>query len=122
MTSFRLAVWRNEETLSHKDAAKHYEALMAGSSSQTFSEAVYGFCSDLSHRYPDPDALSDDQLESCPWACALDFSGCHVIISLMPDRYAEVFPLILELADRYGLICYDPQNDIVHRPSGRLGA
>lgn len=120
MTSFRLAVWSHGKALSPGDAAKYYAALMAGSFPDTFSEAVYEFCSDLTRRYPDPDTLSDDQVESCPWASAPDFSGCHVTMSLLPDRYAEVFPLILELADRYHLICYDPQNDIVHLPSGRL--
>lgn len=120
MASFRLAVWRSESVLSNKDAAKHYQLLVAGNMPQTFSEAVYGFCSDLLRRHPDPDSLSDDQVDSCPWACAPEFSGGQVLMYLIPERYADVFPLILELADRYDLTCYDPQNEIVHVPSSRL--
>jgi hypothetical protein len=38
-------------------------------------------------------------------------------MALVPDRHAEVFPVILELADKYGLVCFDAQNTIVHLPS-----
>ena len=38
-------------------------------------------------------------------------------MALLPDRHIEVFPVILELADKYGLVCFDAQNTIVHLPS-----
>jgi hypothetical protein len=32
------------------------------------------------------------------------------------DRYASVFPAIMQLASRHGLVCFDPQNFKVHLP------
>jgi hypothetical protein len=117
MKPFGCAVWIDARVLTHKEAAKHYAGLLEAKAPQEFSRSVYAFFIDLTRRYPEPDELNDEELNSCPWACALDLSGESVLMALTQDRYAEVFPVILELADKYGLVCFDAQNTIVHLPS-----
>ena len=63
--------------------------------------------------------MTDEEMESSPWACALEVAEDHVIMSLLKEWYADAFPLILTLAGVYGLICYDPQTAEVHVPSPR---
>ena len=115
MNRFHCAVWIDARVLSHKEAAKHYAALLEGNAAGTFNPSVYRFVTDLTRRYPEPDESVDD--DSSPWACALEICGESVMMALMPARYADVFPVILQLSDKYGLVCFDPQNNIVHLPS-----
>ena len=61
--------------------------------------------------------MSDDEMESSPWACALEFADDHVVMALLEEWYADAFPLILNLAGVHGLICYDPQTAKVHAPA-----
>ena len=116
--NFYLGVWSSERELSDKDAAKRYAALAEGQDVPAgFNGAVYAFVVELTSHYPDIDAVAEEDMDSCPWACSLDVSESHVIMALTQDNYASVFPLVLQLADRHGLVCYDPQNAKVHLPS-----
>src|SRR5690348_13839880 len=113
---FRLAVWKSRAELSDSEAAKHYAALSAEETAGKFDIAVYRFQAQLTMSYPDIDLLSEDEIEVSPWARPLEISDDHVIMALRQDRYAEVFPLVLELAAVNGLVCFDPQNIKVHLP------
>ena len=117
MKAFNCAVWIDTRDLSRKAAAKHFDALLEGKIPQEFDRSVYAFFTDLTRRFPEPDEFTDEEMDGCPWACALENSGESVIMALLPDRHIEVFPVILELADKYGLVCFDAQNTIVHLPS-----
>lgn len=114
---FYLAVWRSEKDLCVRDAAKRFAAFMAGEAGTGFDESVHRFYSDLTRRFPDIDMMTDEEMDASPWACGLDVTGNHVIMALLHDRYAEVFPLILHLADVHDLVCFDPQNANVHLPA-----
>jgi hypothetical protein len=61
--------------------------------------------------------MTDDEMESSPWACALEFADDHVVMALLEEWYADAFPLILNLAGVHGLTCYDPQTAKVHAPA-----
>jgi hypothetical protein len=61
--------------------------------------------------------MTDEEMESSPWACALEVAKDHVII--LEEWYGDAFPLILDLAGVHGLICYDPQTTKVHVPAPR---
>ena len=113
---FYLAVWKSGDELSDSEAAKHYAALSAGETAGKFDVAVYRFQAQLTMRYPNIDMLSEEEIEASPWAEPLEISDDHVIMALLQDRYAEVFPLILQLAAVNGLVCFDPQNTKVHLP------
>ena len=80
---------------------------------------VYRFYCQLTSHYPELEMMTDEEMESSPWACALEVAEDHVIMSLLKEWYADAFPLILTLAGVYGLICYDPQTAEVHVPSPR---
>jgi hypothetical protein len=120
MKASNCAVWIDTRDLSHKAAAKHFDALLEGKIPQAFDRSLYAFFTDLTRRFPEPDEFTDEEMDGCPWACALENSGESVIMALLPDRHVEVFPVILELADKYGLVCFDVQNTIVHLPSRRI--
>jgi hypothetical protein len=120
MKAFHCAVWIDGGVPSHKEAAKHYDALLDGKVPQEFNRSVYAFFTDLTRRYPEPDELTDEDLDSCPWACGLEMSGESVLMAVLPDCYTEVFPVIMELADKYGLVCFDAHNTIVHPPSRHI--
>ena len=116
-TRFYLGVWRSKSAISDKDAARQYEALLEGKEgSEPWDADVYRFLTQLTELYPDIDTLPDDEADDSPWACSLEVSDAHVIMALRLDRYASVFPAIMQLANHHGLVCFDPQNFKVHLP------
>ena len=119
--NFYLGVWSGESVPFGLDARTWYAALVEGRAAATgFHAGVYGFHQELTRRYPDVDMVAEEDLDACPWACALDVSDHHVLMALLPDRYPGMLPLVLHLADRHGLVCFDPQNSQVHLPSHLL--
>ena len=114
---FYLGAWRSRSAISDKDAAKQYAALLQGKEvSQSWDAAVYRFLTQLTELYPDIETLPEDKADDSPWACSLEVSAAHVIMALRLDRYASVFPTIMQLASHHGLVCFDPQNFKVHLP------
>ena len=118
MKAFNCVVWIDTRDLSHKAAAKHFDAMLERKIPQAFDRSVYAFFIDLTRRFPEPDEFTDEVMDGCPWACALENSGESVIMALLPDRHIEVFPVILELRTST-VVCFDAQNAIVHLPSRR---
>lgn len=120
---FYLGAWRGRSAVSDKEAAKQYAALFEGKEvSPMWDAAVYGFLTQLTELYPDIEMLPEDEADDSPWACSLEVSAAHVIMALRLDRYASVFPTIMQLASHHGLVCFDPQNFKVHLPENlRLG-
>lgn len=119
--NFYLGVWSSENALSERDAAKRFAALTEGQDVPTgFYASVYAFRSELTSHYPDIDMVAEEDLGSCPWACALEVSEFHVIMVLLPDKYTSILPLVLQLADQHGLVCFDPQQAKLHLPSRLL--
>jgi hypothetical protein len=115
--SFYLAVWAGQKPVSNREAAKYYDSLQSGNVVSPFDESVYAFSCALTNRFPDLDMIAEDDVDSSPWASGLELAGGHMIMVLRPERYAEAFPLILQLAEQHGLVCFDPQNIKVHLPS-----
>jgi hypothetical protein len=62
------------------------------------------------------DALPDEEACSRSWSIVLRCNPLYNLISLWPSVAIEVAPAIVESAKRHGLICYDPQNDVVTLP------
>ena len=117
--NYYLAVWGVGGELSAKDAAQQYALFAAQLSSGRFDESVYRFYSELTRYYPEIEMMTGEEMESSPWACALEFAEDHVIMALLEEWYADAFPLILDLARVHGLICYDPQTAKVYIPAPR---
>jgi hypothetical protein len=116
--SFDLGVWYSDTPLTDEDAGDLYVKLCE----ETWipieeNAAVDAFYADLTSRYPEIDAISEEELENCPWSCAHDRSGLHVLMAITWSRCAEIAPVVLNLAATHGLVCYDPQESKVHLPS-----
>ena len=52
MKAFNCVVWIDTRDLSHKAAAKHFDALLEGKIPQAFDRSVYAFFTDLTRRFP----------------------------------------------------------------------
>jgi hypothetical protein len=116
--SFNLAVWHSDRAISDKEAASLYAKLYEQKKIPIEQHIdVYAFYNELDARYPEINMIAEEELDACPWSCAHDRSGAHVIMSMLDDRSAEVVPVILKLAEEYGLVCFDPQAIKVYLPS-----
>ena len=117
--NYYLAVWSVGDEISDKDAAQRYALFTTQLPSGRFNEGVYRFYCELTRYYPEIEMMTEEEMESSPWACALEVADDHVIMELLKESYADAFPLILNLARVHGLVCYDPQTAKVHVPAPR---
>ncbi|MGC7098305.1 hypothetical protein ACPZ19_26845, partial [Amycolatopsis lurida] len=76
---------------------------------------VAAFYRELTARYPGLDSLPDDD-DSSPWSVRLAVTSDAVVMSMVWSRADEVGPQVRNLADRHGLVVFDPQNESVHHP------
>lgn len=114
---YYLAVWSTDRELSEGEAAAEYAAFIAEAPRLgRFNSLAYGFYNEIVRRYPDIETIPEEDLESSPWACSLEFEEDYAIVGLLPECRHSVIPVILALADAYSLVCYDPQNAKVHLP------
>ena len=116
--SFDLAVWQSETVLSAKEALSLYLKLCKQEWIPTeHHHDVAAFYSELCNRYPEIDTLPEDQLDRCPWSCAHDRSGLHVIMCMnYGDELEKAAQFVTDLAAKHGLICFDPQGPNVYLP------
>ncbi|MFY0676065.1 MAG: hypothetical protein JXR18_02155 [Neptuniibacter sp.] len=69
------------------------------------------FISKLEKKYPDLDSLSEEQVDSSPWACGFSKGTGFIIVSMSFSRAAEVGNYIWALLEENELIVFDPQAD-----------
>jgi hypothetical protein len=116
--SFDLGVWHSDKALSVEEAGELYMKLCE----QTWIPieehlAVESFYRELCRTYPEIDTFSADEVDDCPWSCAHDRSGFHVLIAMSyGDRTTAVAQFVVDLAKKHDLICYDPQGPDVYLP------
>jgi len=116
--SRKLAVWHSQRAISEKEAADVYQELYEQQRIPSLQHVdVYAFYNELIARYPDVDTLADEDIDASPWASSFDRSGFHIIMFMLEERADEVVPVVLELAEMYGLVCFDPQTKKLHLPS-----
>jgi hypothetical protein len=120
MVHYELRSGRGETTVTVKDAADLYLKLCKQEWTSTeWYASVEAFYVELCSRYPEIDTLPDDKFDNCPWSCAHDRSGHHIIMCLnYGDQLEEVAMFVTRLAARHDLICYDPQGQKVYSPPG----
>jgi hypothetical protein len=116
--SFDLAVCYSETPVTVDEAHELYVKLCEQTWVPTKeAPAVEAFYRELCGTYPEIDTLPDDQVHDCPWSCAHDRSGLHVIIAMSwGERTSPVVRFVVDLAERHDLICYDPQGPKVYLP------
>ncbi|HEV8146058.1 MAG TPA: hypothetical protein VGP79_06750 [Bryobacteraceae bacterium] len=114
--SFDLGVWQGDTALSDKEAAKLYVELCEGKRIPTEHPAVEAFYRELCSIYPEIDTLPADEVDNCPWSIAHDRSGSHVLMCMVWSRAEDVAAVVMDLAVKHGLICFDPQATKVYLP------
>lgn len=124
--SFDLAVWFESERVPVSEAVVTYERLCDGDlvgAGVDPSEAVAAFHRELTGRFPELSAAEGDgRAEASPWTAGLDVSVAHVIMPMSSGRAAGAAPEVVALAGRHGLVCFDPQAEVLHLPPALRGA
>src|ERR1700734_2067336 len=118
--SFDLGVWSCEEPLSDAQASETYLRLceewpyLEGENA-----AVKAFYRGLFQRWPEIDTIPEekiDDLDFCPWSCALIPSGRAVVLFCLWPKAPEGAQYVEALARKHGLVLFDPQADRVILP------
>lgn len=117
-----IGIFFADAPLTDMDALNRYRAHCDGNDSGGPIDPgphLVSFMSDLTARYPRLESLSDEERANSPWAGAFDAYGNQARITLSGRECANAVELILELADRHGLVCFDPQTrSILTAPPG----
>jgi hypothetical protein len=120
--SFDLGVWYSEKALTSKQAGEIYVKLCEGTLQlEGERQQVAAFYDELTKKWPEIDTVPDEKIDDhdyCPWSCAIDHSGMHVITSCVWSKGQDVGEFVEQLAARHGLLLYDPQEDAVKLPPG----
>ncbi len=118
--SFDLGVWHSDAPLSDQEAGEIYVRLcehwpfLGGE-----SRFVAAFYDELTERWPEIDAVPDEEIDSvrhCPWSCALNRSGMAVVMSCVWPMAEEVAAFVANLAEKHGLVLFDPQTGTLLLP------
>lgn len=115
--SFDLGVWHSEVSVSSDEASRIYASLCRQEKSPrviTANPAVNAFYQELTEVWPD--TQSSKKTNSSPWSCTPQHSEDHVLLSCEWARAEEVFLLVQQLAEKHGLIFFDPQSEEVYLP------
>jgi hypothetical protein len=118
--SFDLGVWHSERRLTRDEAAAIYVQLCENWPYLDGENSALGaFYDELTRRWPEIGTVPDDRvddLDYCPWSCAISHSGIAVVMSCVWPKSEEVASFAHELADRHRLVVFDPQANAVHLP------
>jgi hypothetical protein len=114
--SFELGVWREDGPVTAEGAGDKYERVAEQNPPDGEPDPqVAAFHQEITSRFPDLDDLPDED-DSSPWMDYLDLSADGLFMKIAFSRVGEMAPYVIELAAKYGLVCYDPQEDVVHNP------
>ncbi len=118
--SFDLGVWYSSRPFTAKEADERYVALSKNGDVTRLIEphqSVAEFVAALTAQYPQIDDVPEDKIDACPWTVEFDLSKGHATMPIMWSRVDDVAPFVMELAEKHGLVCYDPQARKVYLPS-----
>lgn len=82
----------------------------------SLTRGVYAFYSSLTSHYPEVEMVPQDELDACPWACALDVTGDHVIMAIQLEHAPRSLAILGPFAAQVELVCFDPQAGKVYLP------
>src|SRR6201993_3896699 len=103
LMGFHLGVWYSARAISNQEAAELFRLL----SEQRWVPleqyvSVYSFYNDLTSVFPEIEMTPEEKLEDCPWSCAMDHSGLHVLMDIEHEKARVILPLVLGLAQKHG--------------------
>ena len=112
--SWDCAVWHSNSVKNKEDAEVLYRKLCEGNTSLIGpTQRIQDFYEELTAKHPEIDDINEDEignLDLCPWSVNFDKSEGHIIMSCVFSKAEYVNALILEIAKKYELSFYDPQN------------
>lgn len=121
--SYDLAVWEGPPPESDEAAAAVYEQLMrrleAGDTDGPPTTAIATYVDALLARWPD---ITSDGGDDSPWAdgpLINNAFGNPIYFSMVWSAAEESSAFAAELAESHGLVCYDPQTEVLRPSSGR---
>jgi hypothetical protein len=117
--SFELAVWYEPVPISVATADEKYGRLCEqdGEEGAVPRPEVAAFYRDLVDRYPELDSLTAEEAEEhSPWTAELGVAESSVLMSVIWRYSQQVLDFVRELAAQHGLVCFDPQENLVHHP------
>ncbi|WP_439381095.1 hypothetical protein [Amycolatopsis lexingtonensis] len=116
LVSYDLYRWAGPSPVTAEQAGEICERLVDGDEAATVpSGRVLEFAAELVEHYPRLEDLAD--ADDSPWNMSPDATEHRVILCMGLSRVSEAGPRIVELADRYGLVCYDPSTRQVRHPA-----
>ena len=120
--SFDLGIFYTEKPLSDEQATNRYVAYCEEDDLAPFiepSDYVNQFLAELTNKYPQIDDWPEEDIDNCPWSIAFDVSEGHILMPMVFSRADEMYGVIVALAEKYGLVCVDPQScKIAYAPPG----
>ncbi|MGA4538477.1 hypothetical protein ACPA54_00615 [Uniformispora flossi] len=109
--SYDLAVWKGDMPSGHREAGKAhcrlYGEYLDGETTTPVEAEIVDLLEVLARRWPDRDTGDDTPWASTPLAGGA--SGPYVYIALAWSSAEAVSRYVSEVADRLGLVCFDPQ-------------
>jgi hypothetical protein len=114
---FDLAVWYEPAAVTHEHAAATYELLRHGKDAGlTNHHNLSTFFVDLISQFPRTGGLSETDVGRRAWSVDPEVEGNGLLLSLSWANASELAPRIKHLAERHGLVCYDPHVGQVQLP------
>jgi hypothetical protein len=115
--SFNLVVWYSDQKIPDEKGIELYKKIHRGQTdSLTPNKNIEKFFTELTSRYAPLEEVLYGDVEHSVWACAFDKSDRHVVMFIRADGLEKSFEIwkhvattIVELANKHGLICFDPQ-------------
>jgi hypothetical protein len=114
--SLDLGVFYTVRPHTDEEALNRYISLCGASDRSACIEPspnVGQFLTELTASYPQIDDVPEKELDACPWSCAFDASEGHVIMSMVSSKYEQAAFLIVQLAEKHGLVCFDPISGMI---------
>src|SRR4051794_40351096 len=113
--SFDLLIIDVERDTSVKEIYEIYKTLCDGDYDAVRpSIKISYFIDELNEIYPSIDECNDEELESCPWTVEHFIAEGAIILCIRWSMAEEIFKFIIELASKYNLSCYNPQDNNIY--------
>jgi len=116
--SFDLAVWDADRPVRTGEAERRYTQMCEGQDpAGASSHRVTAFVEECERRWPGD---SDEDLDASPWASwplTAQRTPCGFVANIRWGAAAGMFGEWAEMAERHGLVLYDPQSSVVKIPS-----
>jgi hypothetical protein len=120
--SFDLALFAYYPGITEDDVREAHDAYCMGTQADLArpDPVLTEFVKALEARYPQLDALSDDELDSSPWSSDFGQGPTHLSLCMAFSRCVEVGEFIAVLLKQFPLVVYDPQSDEAYFGNDRL--